>query len=215
MSRARGQVPSALAKKFDELVKNLPLVVGTGALFIGAQFTPFGWLADLIGVAWIGVDSAATLADLVGAIEDARNAVNNAQIDSAASRIAQDFTELAQNLALAGGGHGIRKGARWLKDKLPEAPKVPGGIKAILDSLPGKTGKTGPIKEVPDAKTLSELFDRLAVGGRSVNSGTYPGVVVELPDGTIIRMRAASKSGGATLDITLPSGTSLKVHIKK
>ena len=89
------------------------------------------------------------------------------------------------------------------------------GVRGVLDGLPGKTGKTGPIKEVPDAKALDDLFDSLGSGGKNVNPGAYPGVVKELPDGTILRRRPGSKSGGATLDITMPDGTIIKVHIKK
>ena len=86
--------------------------------------------------------------------------------------------------------------------------------KGGLNGLPGRIGKTGPIKEVPDAKALDDLFDSLSSGGKTTNPGTYPGVVKELPDGTIIRRRPGSKSGGATLDITMPDGTIVKVHIK-
>lgn len=97
----------------------------------------------------------------------------------------------------------------WIA-KIAKFPKVAN----LLDNLPGKIGKTGPIKEVPNAKALDDLFDALSDGGKKVNSGSYPGVVKELPDGTIIRKRPSSKSGGATLDITLPDGTYVKVHIK-
>jgi hypothetical protein len=86
--------------------------------------------------------------------------------------------------------------------------------KSALDKLPGKIGKTGPIKEVPDETTLKNLFDTLTKDGKALDPGTYPGVVKQLPDKTIIRMRPTSKSGGSTLDITLPDGTIYKVHIK-
>lgn len=97
-----------------------------------------------------------------------------------------------------------------------EQPKgvAPNNIRDMLKGLPGKSGKTGPIKEVPDAKALDDLFDALSNGGKTVNPGTYPGVVKELPDGTIIRRRPGSRSGGATIDITMPDGTIIKVHIK-
>lgn len=85
----------------------------------------------------------------------------------------------------------------------------------ILDALPGKIGKTGPIKEVPNVQVLDDLWDLLSCGAGQLDSGTYPGVVKQLPDGTIIRRRLESRSGGPTLDITLPDGTYIKVHIKK
>ncbi len=87
-------------------------------------------------------------------------------------------------------------------------------VKDILDELPGKTGKTGPIKEVLDENALNDLFDSLSKDGKTIDSGTYPGVIKELPDSTIIRRRPSSKSGGATLDITMPNGKIYKVHIK-
>jgi hypothetical protein len=91
---------------------------------------------------------------------------------------------------------------------------APKNAKGILDQLPGKTGKTGPIKKVPNEQALKDLFDTLGKEGKTVNPGTYPGVVKELPDGTIVRMRPCSKSGGATLDITMPDGKIYKVHIQ-
>jgi hypothetical protein len=84
-----------------------------------------------------------------------------------------------------------------------------------LDALPRRIGKTGPIKEVADAKALNDLFNSLTNGAQSINSGTYPGIVKQLADRTIVRMRVALKSGGATLDITMPGGTIIKVHIKQ
>lgn len=87
--------------------------------------------------------------------------------------------------------------------------------KDILDGLPGKPGKGGPIKHVPDQKALEDLFDTLSHGGETIAPGTYPGVVKKLPDGTIVRMRDWSgKTHDATIDVTLPDGKRIKVHIK-
>jgi hypothetical protein len=92
-------------------------------------------------------------------------------------------------------------------------PNAPSSVKNVLDGLPGKTGKTGPIKNVSDEQALDNLFNSLSSGGKTIDPGTYPGIVKELPDGTIVRMRPSSRSGGATIDITLPGGTIYKVHI--
>lgn len=85
-------------------------------------------------------------------------------------------------------------------------------VKQILDALPGKIGKTGPIKTVPDAKAIDDLFIKLTDGAETLAPGNYPGIVKGLPDGTLIRMRQGSKSGGATMDITMPDGKIIKVH---
>jgi hypothetical protein len=104
---------------------------------------------------------------------------------------------------------------RFGREILDSLSGVRGTIKEVLDGLPGHIGKTGPIKLVPDARAIDDLFDSLSRRGTTVAPGTYPGVVKELPDGTIIRRRDTSKSGGPTLDITLPDKTRVKVHIKK
>jgi len=75
-------------------------------------------------------------------------------------------------------------------------------------------GIVGVLKTVSDAKALDALFNSLGNGGKTLNPGRYPGVVKELPDGTIIRMRPRSQSGGAAIDITVPDGGTIKVHIK-
>ena len=84
-----------------------------------------------------------------------------------------------------------------------------------MDGLPGKSGKTGPIKHVPDQKALEDLFDTLSHGGETIDPGTYPAVVKKLPDGTIVRMRPKSSTTfDPTIDVTLPDGKIIKVHIK-
>jgi RHS repeat-associated protein len=108
-----------------------------------------------------------------------------------------------------------------LADVMPQMRRGGGGggapksLKHILDALPGKVGKTGPIKEVLNEKALDDLFDSLSRGGKAAPPGTYPGEAKVLPDGTIIGRRPTSKSGGAALDIKLPDGTYIKVHIKR
>lgn len=107
----------------------------------------------------------------------------------------------------------FRKGR--ILSKADELGEGVGGLGRALDELPGKLGKTGPIKEVPNAKALDDLYDALSCGAKTVDPGRYPGIVKKLPDGTIIRRRLESVSGGATLDITMPDGTVIKVHIKR
>jgi hypothetical protein len=102
---------------------------------------------------------------------------------------------------------------------------APRSAKDILDALPGKSGKTGPIKHVPDQTALEDLFKTLTREGEVIDPGTYPGQVKKLPDGTVVRMRDwSSKTHDATIDVTLPDvtlpdgtvikGKLVKVHIK-
>jgi hypothetical protein len=58
-----------------------------------------------------------------------------------------------------------------------------------------------------------ELYGTLSRGGTPIEVPGYKGSWVELPNGTRIGIRDASKSGGRTIDIQMPDGTTQKVHI--
>jgi hypothetical protein len=47
-----------------------------------------------------------------------------------------------------------------------------------------------------------------------IQGATYPGTLVKLKDATTVGMRAASKSGGAAIDINLGANELLKVHVQ-
>lgn len=49
--------------------------------------------------------------------------------------------------------------------------------------------------------------------GGDVIESSYPGKLVRLSDGTTIGIRPTSTSGGPTIDIKLPSGEILKIHV--
>jgi len=85
--------------------------------------------------------------------------------------------------------------------------------KELLQDVAGTSGR---IKHVADQKTLDNLFDFLTCNGKLIDPGTYPGVVKQLPDGTIVRKRGwSSQTHDATLDITPPGGRNITVHIQK
>lgn len=86
----------------------------------------------------------------------------------------------------------------------------PTSAEELLDELPD--GRSPGVKEVPNEEALNELFDDLTRGGERVDS-SYPGTQVRLPDGTLVGLRPNSKSGGATIDVKLPGGGTIKVHL--
>jgi len=95
----------------------------------------------------------------------------------------------------------------------PKAPRtVPDVLKDGGKSI-GAAGRNRGVRTVGSESELQSLFDELTTGGTTVPSGTYPGKVVKTPDGSVIRMRSGSKSGGPTIDITGSNGEPLKVHI--
>jgi hypothetical protein len=86
----------------------------------------------------------------------------------------------------------------------------------VRDRLADATlpGRNPPIRQVETEQQLRDLWDALTAEGRVVEDVRYPGQVVELPDGTQVRLRDNSKSGGPTIDIKYPDGGKDKVHIE-
>jgi len=82
----------------------------------------------------------------------------------------------------------------------------------VIDSLP--QGRRPHVRTVKSEAEIKALHAELTDGGLAMPPGTYPGTVTKMPDGTIVRMRPGSKSGGATIDITHPDGTTNKVHLE-
>jgi hypothetical protein len=85
-----------------------------------------------------------------------------------------------------------------------------GGIQNILSGL--QPGNNDNVFVVNSEDELQSLFDQLSAGGSSTQS-TYPGNMVELPDGTRVGIRPTSLSGGSTIDINQPGMPIVKIHI--
>ena len=83
-------------------------------------------------------------------------------------------------------------------------------VDEILSNL--RAGRSAPNLEVDTDAELNQVFDDLSQGGAQISS-TYPGKMVNLPDGTRVGLRAASRSGGATIDVFKSDGTYIKVHL--
>ena len=93
---------------------------------------------------------------------------------------------------------------------MPTEPATPQSVDDVLSEL--RAGKTSPNLEVDTPEQLQEVWDKLSVDGEPAQSG-YPGQYEQLPDGTRIGFRPASKSGGETIDIFKPDGSHIKVHL--
>ncbi|WP_315773524.1 hypothetical protein [Rhodococcoides kroppenstedtii] len=75
-------------------------------------------------------------------------------------------------------------------------------------------GRTSPNRQLDSAREVMDLYEKLATEGRVSNTPGYPGRGVELPDGTQIRLRETSVSGGPTIDIRFPGNPKpVKVHV--
>ncbi|MEU7890653.1 DNRLRE domain-containing protein [Microbispora bryophytorum] len=75
-------------------------------------------------------------------------------------------------------------------------------------------GRQRHVRTVDSGDELRALFEKWTKGGESL-PGYGPRIPerYKLSDGTEIQWRTASRSGGATIDIRLPDGRQLKVHL--
>lgn len=109
---------------------------------------------------------------------------------------------------------GARQGAAAYADSslgLNQLAASAAEVQQMVGSL-GR-GRSPGVYIVPNAARLKRMFDRLASGGAPV-SNSYPGQLVRLPDGTIVGMRSTSRSGGPTVDVWLPDGEYIKIHVQ-
>ncbi len=84
------------------------------------------------------------------------------------------------------------------------------GIRQKIDEL--DSAKPSGIKRVPDSETLGILFETLTVGGEFIPKD-YPGILVRLPDGTMIGYRDSVKTDRDSIDTFYPGGKSGKVIV--
>ena len=134
----------------------------------------------------------------------------------------------AGSVALMGAGAGIAGAGladiglhaatdRWVQPfrtdiKTSDEDPGPGAPAAARIPNVGVPGRTDGVREVPDDESVRDLFEQLAEDGTPVEQENYPGTVIRAPDGTMLRLRETSKSGGPTIDATLPDNTIWKVH---
>ncbi|MCU1538661.1 MAG: hypothetical protein JWP82_3012, partial [Humibacillus sp.] len=85
-------------------------------------------------------------------------------------------------------------------------------IGEALGELP--RGRSAHTRTVGSEGELTTLFDELTRDATPMARGGYPGVSYRLDDGSVVRMRSESVSGGPTIDISLPDGSVRKVHVR-
>jgi hypothetical protein len=107
LTRSRAYLPQAIERKLAELWDSdtaLALAVLLG-LWAGLQFTPVGWLADLLAAAYGVASLGADLLHLVEASQHAASAETDSALDAAAREMAQALTESAAEIlsAILGG----------------------------------------------------------------------------------------------------------------
>jgi len=183
----------------------------------GSSPIPPTILGALPGGAAVG--SVVSLPSLARAVEAIRKLVASGALDGAliaglgnlggGPSIALPELQRPTSLSVQGPGGGSGSTG-------PQAPPTSkSGAEAVKDALSKlRPGRRSSVKVIDSTDEMAELFGRLRAGGKSVQGSTYPGELVELPDGTRIGFRAGSKSGGSAIDIWFPDGIERKVHLK-
>ena len=73
----------------------------------------------------------------------------------------------------------------------------------------GQAGSDAAIREVQGGVNEAQaLFNKLAQGGTPVTGSTYPGALVQLPNGGTVGLRTvmtASPGTAATIDVNIPN----------
>ncbi len=75
-------------------------------------------------------------------------------------------------------------------------------------------GRSPGVRVVDSEEELDAIFDRWSRGGEEIEKPSYAGKYVRLSDGTEVGMRSTSKSGGPTIDVRRPDGTTARVHVR-
>lgn len=122
---------------------------------------------------------------------------------------ASDRVTAGQQLGkvLAGPGIVVATGvaANSADEALPALDDVLGGL---------SKGRSSGVRTVGSDAQLDEVHTTLTRGGTPYDVPGYKGTWIERSDGVRIGLRDVSKSGGRTIDIRYPDGTTGKVHIE-
>lgn len=86
------------------------------------------------------------------------------------------------------------------------------GVREVLQENT-EPGRNKPNRQMATEEEIRDLYDRLAQEGRAIDTGSYAGRAVVLPDGTEVRIRESSSSGGTTIDVVFPNLRRMKVHV--
>lgn len=132
---------------------------------------------------------------------------------------------IAAGAAITAAGGGVLLAESANNPQSPASPRQPeayqpssgsGGAPRpageVLGEMPA--GRSPGVRTVGSDAELQASYDQMARGGEIIRRPGYRGEWVRQPDGTEIGLRETSSSGGRTIDVRHPDGTTEKVHIR-
>ncbi|MFI6957037.1 hypothetical protein ACIBJI_26675 [Nocardia sp. NPDC050408] len=216
--------------KFRDAVTNALIAAGT-TVVIGVAAS---WITAALSDVAAGVGVVAIAGNTARVLKSTYDASKLIKIIGTASAVAgaAAFTVTAFDKVPSLTDIAIKLGAIiamkvLIDDDVPDAPGNDGGttsaagpksasdVESVVNSRT-QPGKTEPHRQMATDDEIRQLYNELTKNGEPMDVGTYPGKGSRLPDGTEIRIRDGSKSGGVTLDIKYPGNpTPVKVHLPK
>lgn len=86
-------------------------------------------------------------------------------------------------------------------------------VNEVLDGLP--KGNQSWVRMVLDEGSLTTKFNELTEGGTPTTWKNFDGAVIERGDGVEVGLRGSSSSGGGAIDIRMPDGSRIRVHVEQ
>jgi hypothetical protein len=86
-------------------------------------------------------------------------------------------------------------------------------VNEILDGMP--KGNQSWVRMVPDESSLMTKFNELTEGGTPTTWKNFDGAVIERSDGVQVGLRGTSGSGGGAIDIRMPDGSRIRIHVEQ
>lgn len=86
-------------------------------------------------------------------------------------------------------------------------------VDEVLSGLP--KGNQSWVRMVPDESSLTAKFSELTKGGTPTTWKNFNGTVIERGDGVQVGIRSSSSSGGGAIDIRMPDGSRIRIHVEQ
>lgn len=216
-----GTVENATGWTWDHI--GVPVVNGLASFGNAMVNHPGATASMLLGLGMIGAGAAG---EGLGVVLLPTGLVSAGGGTAAGAAVMVGSTELiAAGAGLVTVGGGIVLNEAVHNPETPASPREPqtyqpsggGGQpprspKSVLGEMPA--GKSSGVRTVGNDAELQSAYDDMARGGEVIRRPGYRGEWVRQPDGTEIGLRESSKSGGRTIDVRNPDGSTAKVHIK-
>lgn len=116
------------------------------------------------------------------------------------------------------GGHGVVAEADFssLQRSSVAANAGSGALRSVDEVLGGlPKGKQSWVRMVSDESSLTTKFNELTEGGTPTTWKNFNGTVIERGDGVQVGMRSSSSSGGGAIDIRMPDGSRIRIHVEQ